>query len=290
MDDRNAGLALFQGAIALLIPAAIGYVVFRLVKPSTDYWEKSPNNYGRLFLAYTLLFLIWGLGSLTFLSPAGIAGINFLALLAVAIPTVGSLSYFIGYLYGKSKPAVDKLAEEAKTITKTVKDKSVKKPIKKTVEKPQELKTEKNIPNNNKTMDEENSEEINDEEYYLIATKEVEGSDRDDALWAKCMATQMGDETKAKYSYVNIRVAMFKQEEKDKAEQRKILEEKIRLEVYTTIERHISSNSRNPEHDLATNNLFPDSPNAYYKKKIIADFEQKVKERLFEQKVKERLG
>ena len=142
MDDRNAGLALIQAAIAMLIPFAIGYLVFRLVKPSTNYWEKSPNNYGRLFLAYTLLFLIWGLGSLTFLSPAGIAGINFLALLAFAIPTVGSLSYFIGYLYGKSKPAVDKLAEEAKTITKTVKDKSVKKPIKKTVEKPQELKTD----------------------------------------------------------------------------------------------------------------------------------------------------
>ena len=216
---------------------------------------------------------------MSFLPPGGIAGINFLAILAVAIPTVGSLSYFIGYLYGKSKPVVDKLAEEAKTITKTVKDKSVKKPIKKTVEKPQELTTEKNIPNN-KTMDEENSEDINDEEYYLIATKEVEGSDRDDALWAKCMATQMGDETKAKYSYVNIRVAMFKQEEKDKAEQRKTLEEKIRLQVYTTIERHISSNSRNPEHDLATDNLFPNSPNAHYRKKIIAQFEQKVKERL----------
>ena len=66
---------------------------------------------------------------------------------------------------------------------------------------------------------------IDDEELYLIATKEVEGSDRNDALWAKCMATQMGDETKAKYSYVNIRVAMLKQEEKDKAEQRKTLEE-----------------------------------------------------------------
>jgi hypothetical protein len=281
MDDRNAGLALIQAAIAMLIPFAIGYLVFRLVKPSTDYREKSPNDYGRLFLAHTLFYLFFGLGSLSFIGPGGTSGINFLVLLALAIPTVGPLSYFIGYLYGKSKPAASILAQEAKTSIKTTIEKSVKKPVKKTAEKPKEVITQ-----NENTMD----EEINDEEYYLIATKEVERSDRDDALWAKCMATQMGDETKAKYSYVNIRVAMFKQEEKDKAEQRKILEEKIRLEVYTTIERHISSNSRNPEHDLATNNLFPDSPNAYYKKKIIADFEQKVKERLFEQKVKERLG
>ena len=44
MDDRNAGLAFYQAAIAMLIPAAIGYVVFRLVKPSTDYWERSPDR------------------------------------------------------------------------------------------------------------------------------------------------------------------------------------------------------------------------------------------------------
>ena len=279
MDDRNAGLALIQAAIAMLIPFAIGYLVFRLVKPSTDYWEKSPNNYGRLFLAHTLFYLFFGLGSIIIIGPSGIAGINFLALLAVAIPTVGSLSYFIGYLYGKSKPAVDKLAEEAKTITKTVKDKSVKKPIKKTVEKPQELTTEKNIPNN-KTMDEENSEEINDEEYYLIATKEVEGSDRDDALWAKCMATQMGDETKAKYCYVNKRVSILKKEAKDKAERRIIMEEKIRQEVYVTIGGNYSTTSEVPENDLSTNNLFPRSPNDHYRKQMIHKFEQKVKERL----------
>ena len=83
------------------------------------------------------------------------------------------------------------------------------------------------------------------------------------------MATQMGDENKAKAYYVNKRV-----------ESLKARKEEIRLKVYTTIERRVSSTSRDPKYDLASNNLFPDSPNAHYREKIIAQFEQEVKERL----------
>ena len=256
MDDRNAGLALFQAAIGMLIPFAIGYLVFRLVKPATNYWEKRPNNYGRLFLAYTLLFLIWGLGSLFFLPPGEMAGINFLILLAVAILTIGPLSYLIGYLYGKSKQNAFFTAKETNSTIKT------------TPKKPQKLKTRSNT-TTNKKLDEENSEEINDEQYYLMATKEAEGLDRDNALWAKAMATQMGDENKAKAYYVNKRVLALK-----------ALKEQIRLKVYTTIERNISSNSHNPEYDLASNNLFPNSPNAHYRDKIITQFEKEVKARI----------
>ena len=271
MDDKNAGLALFQAIIALLIFAVIGYVVFRLVKPSTDYWERSPHNYGRLYLAYTLGFLSI-LISLAFFGAGGVAGINFLAILGLSIPTIGPLSYLIGYLYGKSKPVASTLVKEAKTSIKKTIEKSVEKSVKtpKTVEEKirkevhQELSTAKNT-----AMGDENSEEIDDEEFYLSATKEAEGKKRNEALWAKAMATQMGDENKAKAYYVNKRVLALK-----------ALKEQIRLKVYTTIERNISSTSRNPDHDLATDNLFPDSPNAHYRKKIIAQFEQKVKERL----------
>lgn len=272
MDDKNAGLALIQVIIAILIPAVIGYVVFKLVKPSTDYWERSPHNYGRLYLAYTLGFLFFSLISLAFIGAGGMAAINYLVFLAITIPTIGPLSYLIGYLYGKSKPVASTLVKEAKTSIKKTIEKSVEKSVKtpKTVEEKirkevhQELSTAKNT-----AMDAENSEEIGDEEFYLSATKEAEGKKRNEALWAKAMATQMGDENKAKAYYVNKRVLALK-----------ALKEQIRLKVYTSIERHISSTSRNPEHDLATDNLFPDSPNAHYRKKIIAQFEQKVKERL----------
>jgi len=272
MDDKNAGLALIQTIIAILIPAVIGYVVFKLVKPSTDYWERSPHNYGRLYLAYTLGFLFFSLISLAFIGAGGMAAINYLVFLAITIPTIGPLSYLIGYLYGKSKPVASTLVKEAKTSIKKTIEKSVEKSVKtpKTVEEKirkevhQELSTAKNT-----AMDDENSEEIGDEEFYLSATKEAEGKKRNEALWAKAMATQMGDENKAKAYYVNKQVLALK-----------ALKEQIRLKVYTTIERNISSTSRNPDHDLATDNLFPDSPNAHYRKKIIAQFEQKVKERL----------
>lgn len=272
MDDKNAGLALIQTIIAILIPAVIGYVVFKLVKPSTDYWERSPHNYGRLYLAYTLGFLFFSLISLAFIGAGGMAAINYLVFLAITIPTIGPLSYLIGYLYGKSKPVASTLVKEAKTSIKKTIEKSVEKSVKtpKTVEEKirkevhQELSTAKNT-----AMDDENSEEIGDEEFYLSATKEAEGKKRNEALWAKAMATQMGDENKAKAYYVNKRVLALK-----------ALKEQIRLKVYTTIERNISSTSSIPDHDLATDNLFPDSPNAHYRKKIIAQFEQKVKERL----------
>lgn len=272
MDDKNAGLALIQVIIAILIPAVIGYIVFRLVKPSTDYWERSPHNYGRLYLAYTLGFLFFSLISLAFIGAGGMAAINYLVFLAITIPTIGPLSYLIGYLYGKSKPVASTLVKEAKTSIKKTIEKSVEKSVKtpKTVEEKirkevhQELSTAKNT-----AMDDENSEEIGDEEFYLSATKEAEGKKRNEALWAKAMATQMGDENKAKAYYVNKRVLALK-----------ALKEQIRLKVYTTIERNISSTSSIPDHDLATDNLFPDSPNAHYRKKIIAEFEQKVKERL----------
>ena len=272
MDDKNAGLALIQTIIAILIPAVIGYVVFKLVKPSTDYWERSPHNYGRLYLAYTLGFLFFSLISLAFIGAGGMAAINYLVFLAITIPTIGPLSYLIGYLYGKSKPVASTLVKEAKTSIKKTIEKSVEKSVKtpKTVEEKirkevhQELSTAKNT-----AMDAENSEEIGDEEFYLSATKEAEGKKRNEALWAKAMATQMGDENKAKAYYVNKRVLALK-----------ALKEQIRLKVYTTIERNISSTSSIPDHDLATDNLFPDSPNAHYRKKIIAQFEQKVKERL----------
>jgi len=119
-----------------------------------------------------------------------------------------------------------------------------------------------------------------DDEFYLIATKEIEGSDRNEALWAKCMATQMGDVTKAKYCYVNKRVESLKQEAEDKAEYRIMLDAKIRLEIYLSIERNISSASEKPEYDLASDNLFPNSPNDFYREKITSQFKEKVKERL----------
>lgn len=49
-----------------------------------------------------------------------------------------------------------------------------------------------------------------DEEYYLAATREAEGQDRNEALWAKSIALCEGDKEKAKYKYINLRVEQLK--------------------------------------------------------------------------------
>ena len=51
---------------------------------------------------------------------------------------------------------------------------------------------------------------MNDEDLYLEATNEVEGETKSPSLWAKVMALSEGDEVKAKYKYIKIRVEQLK--------------------------------------------------------------------------------
>lgn len=60
-----------------------------------------------------------------------------------------------------------------------------------------------------------------DRQLYLDAAKEIEGGTRDAALWAKAMALSSGDEVKAKYKYINMRVESLRAEQENKAGHRK---------------------------------------------------------------------
>ncbi len=60
---------------------------------------------------------------------------------------------------------------------------------------------------------------MSDEDFYLKATEEAEGNNRNEALWAKSMALTEGDHEQAKYKYINYRVEQLKEELK--AEQKK---------------------------------------------------------------------
>eukprot|EP01035_Chromulina_nebulosa_P002147 gene2147-2890_t len=51
-----------------------------------------------------------------------------------------------------------------------------------------------------------------DERFYLTATAEVEGLNRKASLWAKAMALNDGDETRAKYWYIRKRVEELAEE------------------------------------------------------------------------------
>jgi len=60
-------------------------------------------------------------------------------------------------------------------------------------------------PDKQRTTDIKHS--VTDENMYLEATQEVEGEQKDPALWAKCMAICDGDPEKAKYEYIRTRVS-----------------------------------------------------------------------------------
>lgn len=53
---------------------------------------------------------------------------------------------------------------------------------------------------------------MNDEELYLEATNELEGDNRNPALWAKVMTLAEGNQEKAKYQYIKLRVEQLTQE------------------------------------------------------------------------------
>lgn len=59
---------------------------------------------------------------------------------------------------------------------------------------------------------------MNDENLYLEATNEVEGENRKPSLWAKVMDLSEGDEEKAKYKYIKLRVEQLASERKNAAE------------------------------------------------------------------------
>lgn len=58
---------------------------------------------------------------------------------------------------------------------------------------------------------------MNDEDLYLEATNEVEGQDKSLDLWSKAMALSEGDEEKAKYKYINLRVEQLANDRKNAA-------------------------------------------------------------------------
>jgi len=125
---------------------------------------------------------------------------------------------------------------------------------------------------------------INDESLYLTATREFEDKDIREALWAKCMVMNEGDEKKAKYSYINQRVEVLKkelaneiskqnhdvkikeQERIDKAKQKDLERDSQGISTYKKIRRqeyekllqpYPEDKSRDIGQELATDNLFP---------------------------------
>ncbi len=69
---------------------------------------------------------------------------------------------------------------------------------------------------------------MNDEQLYLDATNEVDGDNKNPALWAKVVALAEGDSEKAKYEYIKLRV---KQLSKEPPKAQKTFTKKVAVQI-----------------------------------------------------------
>jgi len=114
---------------------------------------------------------------------------------------------------------------------------------------------------------------IGDEEFYLTATKEVDGKGLDEALWAKCLAIFKGDEKIAKYDYIEKRVTILRQKEVDRIDE----EKKIVIEKAKEDERVAKEDER----------VAKEEKERKEKEKIDKERGEREKERVKRQKVRE---
>ena len=102
----NAGSALTSGFLGVAIAFALGYLLFRLIKPKSK--PSSSGAYGRQALGFLML------ASTTALLPKFIINPvidNFLYWLVPSI-VFGFVAYVIGLIYGKSKTPTIEIAKE----------------------------------------------------------------------------------------------------------------------------------------------------------------------------------
>jgi len=73
---------------------------------------------------------------------------------------------------------------------------------------------------------------MSDEELYLLATKEFDGGERDEALWAKSISLAEGNEGLAKYKYIQLRAKQLSNNpNEDKPTQKEIENDSLSNEI-----------------------------------------------------------
>ena len=202
--------------IAVVVSFGVAATLYKII--SLNRKPVKPVEYGRVWFAWAVLFVTIVMFQSFVIHP----NINtFMVWLGVGVFGYGGIAFIIGVLFGSFKERQMKNKTNA-NVEKTGNTQNMSKSdnASEIVSKPFKTKIIK------QDSDMENT--IGDEELYLTATKEVEGKDLDEALWAKCLAIFKGDEKKAKYDYIEKRVAILRQEEVDRiAEEERIAREKM---------------------------------------------------------------
>lgn len=120
----------------------------------------------------------------------------------------------------------------------------------------------------------------NDEDFYLIATNEFEEGDKDPALWAKCMATNKGDEKLAKYDYIEKRKEILINNAEIERKARNALLNKIVVEEYEKLKKWNSFHFSDTKQELSSHDLFPQAFNQHQKEKLIEKLHERIIDRI----------
>ena len=202
--------------IAVVVSFGVAATLYKII--SLNRKPVKPVEYGRVWFAWAVLFVTIVMFQSFVIHP----NINtFMVWLGVGVFGYGGIAFIIGVLFGsfKERQMKNKTNANVEKIGNT-QNMSKSDNASEIVSKPFKTKIIK------QDSDMENT--IGDEELYLTATKEVEGKDLDEALWAKCLAIFKGDEKKAKYDYIEKRVAILRQEDIDRiAEEEEVVREKM---------------------------------------------------------------
>ena len=202
--------------IAVVVSFGVAATLYKII--SLNRKPVKPVEHGRTWFAWAVAFVTIVMFQSFVIHP----NINtFMVWLGVGVFGYGGIAFIIGVLFGSFKERQMKNKTNA-NVEKTGNTQNMSKSdnASEIVSKPFKTKIIK------QDSDMENT--IGDEELYLTATKEVEGKDLDEALWAKCLAIFKGDEKKAKYDYIEKRVAILRQEDIDRiAEEEEVVREKM---------------------------------------------------------------
>ena len=106
---------------------------------------------------------------------------------------------------------------------------------------------------------------------YKFLTNEINEGNINSALWAKCEAINMGDETKTKYDYINKRVTILVKEYNR-------IKRKITKEEYLKIfDKYNLPGKKDAEVDIETGRYFPKAPEGEI---YLSEFSENIKNRL----------
>ena len=225
-----------------------------------------------LKLVFTvLMMLVWGVGKEVAQKTQG-SGFGFLTLIVSIVCTWVIYDIWFGsVLFSKKSKLSDNSVANSSTrhsysgsineVTQSNSGKEHAKPIQ--IQKLQTIKKDEIVMTNNDLT--QNLDVVNDEEFYLQATQEVDEKNQDKAQWAKCMALCEGDENKAKYKYIKERVDRLVTNEKNRIDtNKKLLTEQKEKKKQENEMRSISKYLNNYE---MLNNLLNQNNYNFYKSK-----------------------